>query len=32
MYGAGDIDLPADVQKQLENYNKQVRDWTVLMY
>jgi formyltetrahydrofolate synthetase len=26
MYGAGDIDLPADVQKQLENYNKQVRD------
>jgi len=26
MYGAGDISLSADVQKRLENYDKQVRD------
>jgi len=32
MYGAGDINLSTDVQKRLENYNKQVRDWTVLIY
>jgi hypothetical protein len=32
MYGAGDIDLSTDAQKRLENYNKQVRDWTVVIY
>jgi formyltetrahydrofolate synthetase len=31
MYGAGDIDLSADVEKLLENYSKQVRDLTVVM-
>jgi formyltetrahydrofolate synthetase len=32
MYGAGDINLSTDVQKLLENYNKKVRDLTVLVY
>jgi formyltetrahydrofolate synthetase len=32
MYGAGDIDLSANVQKLLENYNKQVKNLTVLIY
>jgi hypothetical protein len=32
MYGAGDIELSADVQKLLENYNKQVEVSAVLKY
>jgi methylenetetrahydrofolate dehydrogenase (NADP+)/methenyltetrahydrofolate cyclohydrolase/formyltetrahydrofolate synthetase len=31
MYGAGDIELSADVQKLLENYNKQVKDLMISM-
>jgi formyltetrahydrofolate synthetase len=32
MYGAGDINLSNDVLKLLENYNKQVRYLTILIY
>jgi formyltetrahydrofolate synthetase len=32
MYGAGNIDLSDDVQKLLENYSKQVRVLTVIIY
>jgi formyltetrahydrofolate synthetase len=32
MYGAGDIELSAEVQKLLENYSKQVKVLIVLIY